>query len=153
MTTLDRVVGLRLLALHQFVYEHSGGRIGARLGRTAMLLLHTTGRKTGRTRIAALLYHREREHYIVVGSKGGSDAPPAWLLNLQARPDVEVQVGTRRFRARARIASAAERRRLWPEVTRLWPQYDRYQSQTSRVIPLVILVPADGMARGGTRST
>ena len=148
MATLDRVVGLRLLALHQFVYDHSGGRIGARLGRTPMLLLRTVGRKTGRLRTAALLYHREPEHYVVVGSKGGSDAPPAWLLNLQARPDVEVQVGTRRFQARARIASAAERRRLWPAVTRLWPQYDRYQSQTRRVIPLVILAPTGGTRRG-----
>lgn len=142
MTTLDRVVGLRLLAVHQFVYELSGGRIGHRVGRTPMLLLRTTGRKTGRSRTAALLYHRDRDRYVVVGSKGGSDSPPAWLLNLQTRPDVEVQVGTRRFRANARIASVAERRRLWPEMTRLWPQYDRYQSLTRRVIPLVILEPA-----------
>jgi deazaflavin-dependent oxidoreductase (nitroreductase family) len=142
ISALDRVFGLRLLALHQFVYERSGGRIGERIGRTSMLLLRTTGRKTGRLRTAALLYHREKDQYVVVGSKGGSDTPPAWLLNLQAQPDVEVQVGTRRFTARARVASAAERRRLWPEVTRLWPQYDRYQAQTSRSIPLVILAPS-----------
>src|SRR6266851_2803626 len=135
MTTLDRFLGWRLLAAHQFVYEHSAGLIGERLGRIRMLLLRTTGRKTGRTRTAALLYHLDGDTYIVVGSKGGSDAPPAWLLNLQASPDVEVQVGTRRFPARARIASVDERRRLWPEMTRLWPQYDRYQSQTRRSIP------------------
>jgi deazaflavin-dependent oxidoreductase (nitroreductase family) len=149
MTTLDRVVGLRLLALHQLVYEMSGGRIGERVGRTSMLLLRTTGRRTGKVRTAALLYHLDHDHYVVVGSKGGSDTPPAWLLNLQAQPEVEVQVGTRRFRAKARIASAAERLRLWPEVTRLWPQYDRYQSQTRRVIPLVILAPS-GPQPGGT---
>lgn len=143
MSTFDRIVGLRLLAIHQLVYELSGGRIGARIGRTPMLLLRTTGRKTGRLRTAALLYHRDRGRYVVVGSKGGSDASPAWLLNLQARPDVQVQVGTERFQARARIASSTERRRLWPEVTRLWPQYDRYQSQTRRSIPLVILAPIE----------
>ncbi len=143
MTTLDRFLGWRLLAAHQFVYEHSAGLIGERLGRIRMLLLRTTGRKTGRTRTAALLYHLDGDTYIVVGSKGGSDAPPAWLLNLQASPDVEVQVGTRRFPARARIASVDERRRLWPEMTRLWPQYDRYQSQTRRSIPLVILTRKD----------
>ncbi len=143
MTALDRVVGLRLLAVHQFVYEVSGGRIGERIGRSPMLLLRTTGRTTGRPRTAALLYHRDRDRYVVVGSKGGSDAPPAWLLNLQTRPDVEVQVGTKRLRANVRVASAVERRRLWPEVTRLWPQYDRYQSQTRRLIPLVILAPTD----------
>jgi deazaflavin-dependent oxidoreductase (nitroreductase family) len=141
MTAFDRFFGLRLLNLHQFVYEHSGGRIGERLGLTPMLLLHTTGRKTRRPRRAALLYYRDGDRYVVVGSKGGSDAPPAWLLNLEASPDVEVQVGTRHFPATARIMSASERRRLWPQMTRLWPQYDRYQSQTDRVIPLISLVP------------
>lgn len=139
MIPFDRVVGLRALALHQFIYERSGGRIGERIGRVSMLLLRTTGRKTGQQRTAALLYHRDGDDHVVVGSKGGSDTPPAWLLNLQASPEVEVQVGTRRFNARARIATDAERRRLWPEVTRIWPQYDRYQSQTARTIPLVIL--------------
>ncbi|MGZ3317717.1 MAG: nitroreductase family deazaflavin-dependent oxidoreductase [Isosphaeraceae bacterium] len=141
MTAFDRIVGLRLLAAHQFIYELSGGRIGEQLGRVHMLLLHTTGRKTGRPRTAALLYHRDRDCYVVVGSKGGSDTPPAWLLNLKAIPDVEVQIGTRRFQAKARVASSEEKRRLWPEVTTLWPQYDRYQSQTGRAIPLVILKP------------
>jgi len=141
MTTFDRVVGLRLLHLHQFVYEHSGGRVGERLGGIPMLLLRTTGRKTGRQRTAALLYHQAGGAYVVVGSKGGSDAPPAWLLNLMATPEVEVQIGTNRFAARAQVASAEKRRALWPEVTRLWPQYDRYQSQTKRRIPLVLLTP------------
>jgi deazaflavin-dependent oxidoreductase (nitroreductase family) len=141
MTAFDRAFGLRVLALHQFIYERSGGRIGERIGRSPMLLLRTTGRKTGRLRVAALLYHRDGGNYVVVGSKGGSDVAPAWLRNLEATPEVDVQVGTRRFPARARIASAGEQRRLWPEMTRLWPQYDRYQSQTQRSIPLVILTP------------
>ena len=141
ISTLDRLVGSRLLAAHQFIYEVTGGRVGERLGRLPMLLLHTTGRKTGRPRTAALLYHRDRNRYVVVASKGGSDSAPAWLLNLTATPDVLVQVGTKRFGAAARAASAEEQRRLWPAVTKLWPQYDRYQSQTNRPIPLVILTP------------
>ncbi len=141
ITPFDRVIGLRALALHQFVYERSGGRIGERLGQAQMLMLRTTGRKTGRQRTAALLYHREGNDYVVVGSKGGSDIAPAWLLNLQATPEVEVQIGTKRFAANARIASESERRRLWPEMTRKWSQYDRYQAQTRRLIPLVILAP------------
>ncbi len=141
MTPFDRQLGLRALAIHQFVYEHSGGRIGRRIGRSPMLLLRTKGRKTGRQRTAALLYHQAGDQYIVVGSKGGSDSAPAWLLNLMARPEVEVQVGTTRFPAAARVASPAERSRLWPEMTKLWPQYDRYQAQTKRVIPLVVLTP------------
>jgi len=141
MTWFDRVVGVRLLRAHQIVYELSRGRIGERVGRVPMLLLHTTGRKTGRPRTAALLYYRDRDDYVVVGSKGGSDTPPAWLLNLKAIPDVGVQVGTRRLAANARVASDEQQRRLWPEVARLWPQYGRYQSQTRRRIPLVILRP------------
>jgi deazaflavin-dependent oxidoreductase (nitroreductase family) len=141
MTSFDQAVGLRVLALHQLIYEKSGGRIGERIGRSPMLLLRTTGRKTGLTRTAALLYHRDGGNYVVVGSKGGSDVAPAWARNLEALPDVGVQVGVKRFPARARIASPEERRRLWPEMTRLWPQYDRYQSQTQREIPLVILSP------------
>jgi deazaflavin-dependent oxidoreductase (nitroreductase family) len=141
MTPFDRALGLRALALHQFVYERSSGRIGQRLGQTRMLMLRTIGRKTGRQRTVALLYHRDGNEYVVVGSKGGSDTPPAWLLNLQSVPNVEVQVGTKRFSACARIASHPERRRLWPEMTKHWPQYDRYQARTDRLIPLVILTP------------
>jgi len=142
MTPFDQAVGLRVLALHQLIYEKSGGRIGERIGRSPMLLLRTTGRKTGLTRTAALLYHRDGGDYVVVGSKGGSDVAPAWVRNLDALPDVRVQVGVKRFAAKGRIASAEERRRLWPEITRLYPQYVRYQSQTQREIPLVILSPA-----------
>ena len=142
MTAFDRVVGLRLLGLHQLIYELSGGRFGHRFGRTSMLLLRTTGRKAGQPRTVALLYHRDGDHYVVIGSKGGSDISPAWLLNLEAVPDIQVQVGTKRFPAKARVASSAERGRLWPEITRLYPQFDRYQSQTRRLIPLVILAPA-----------
>jgi deazaflavin-dependent oxidoreductase (nitroreductase family) len=142
MTTFDRLLGLRALNLHQFIYERTGGRIGQHLGKLPMLLLETQGRKTGRPRTVALLYHRDRDNYVVVGSKGGSDSPPAWLLNLQATPKVGVQVGTERFPATARVARADERGRLWLELTRLWPDYARYQSQTSREIPVVILAPS-----------
>ena len=142
MTPFDRAVGLRVLALHQFIYEKSGGRIGERIGKSPMLLLRTTGRKTGRPRTAALLYHRDAGNYVVGGSKGGSDVAPGWLRNLEALPDVGVQVGVKQFAARAHVASVEERRRLWPEMTRLYPQYTRYQSQTQREIPLVILTPA-----------
>ena len=141
MTRYDSVLGLRLLRAHQFIYLLSRGHIGHRFGRTSMLLMTTTGRKTGRQRTVALLYHQDANHYVVIGSKGGSDVPPAWLGNLEADPDVAVQVGTKRFPARARIATVAERGRLWPEITRRHPQFDRYQSQTHRLIPLVIVAP------------
>jgi deazaflavin-dependent oxidoreductase (nitroreductase family) len=141
MTAFDRLVGLRLLNLHQLAYELTGGRWGHRLGGVRTLLLRTTGRRSGQRRTAALLYHRDGDRLVVVGSRGGSDTPPAWLLNLQTQPDVEVQLGTQHFPARARVASAEEQERLWPVMTALWPDYERYQAQTSRRIPLVILEP------------
>jgi deazaflavin-dependent oxidoreductase (nitroreductase family) len=142
MTPFDRQLGLRLLGLHQLVYERTGGLVGHRLGRLRTLLLRTRGRKSGERRTAALLYLGDGEDWVVVGSKGGSDQPPAWLLNLEAEAEVEVQVGTRRHPARARVANAEERRRLWPRFTRFWPDYERYQAQTRREIPLVILTPS-----------
>ena len=140
-TRFDEVVGLRLLNLHQFIYERTGGLIGHRLGPVKTLLLRTRGRRSGEMRTAALTYLDDSGRYVVVGSRGGSDAPPSWLLNLQANPEVEVQVGTHRSRALARIANDAERKRLWPKMVALWPDYARYQAQTERVIPLVILKP------------
>ena len=142
MTRIDRQLGLRLLDLHQLIYERTGGLIGHRLGRVRTLLLRTRGRRSGETRTAALLYLMDGDRFVVVGSKGGSDTPPAWLLNLLADPAVEIQIGTRRFPARARVATDAERRRLWPVVVGEWAQYERYQSQTKREIPLVILKPS-----------
>jgi deazaflavin-dependent oxidoreductase (nitroreductase family) len=141
MTPFDRQLGLRLLGLHQLVYDRSGGLIGHRLGAVTMLLLRTRGRKSGEQRTAALLYIADGEQYVVVGSKGGSDSPPAWLLNLEADPEVEVQVGTRRFAALGRKATPTEHRRLWPKLTSIWPDYERYQLQTRRKIPLVLLEP------------
>jgi len=72
MTTFDRLVGLRMLALHQFIYERTGGRIGRRMGKAQMLLLETKGRKSGRSRTVALLYLNDRDDYVVVGSKAAA---------------------------------------------------------------------------------
>ena len=140
---VEIAVGLRLLSLLQLVYEGTDGRIGARLGPYRLLLLRTRGRKSGEIRTAELLYADDGDQLVVVGSKGGSDSPPAWLLNLEADPEVEIQVGTRRWRTRAEVASADERRRLWPVVTRIWPDYDLYQSRSAREIPLVLLPIGD----------
>jgi deazaflavin-dependent oxidoreductase (nitroreductase family) len=139
---LEIWLGLRLLNLHQAVYERSGGRIGAELGGRKMLLLTTTGRRSGTRRTVALLYVDDGGKLVVVGSKGGSDTAPAWFLNLEAEPACRVQVGTRRFRARARVAQGKQRSRLWREVVKAWPDYDRYQARTDRQIPIVILDPS-----------
>ena len=101
------------LKLHQFLYRHSGGLIGSRVVAGRALLLTTTGRRSGAPRTCALIYLKDGERLVVVASNGGSDHPPSWLLNLQADPDVGVQIGRKKFSARASVASAAERERLW----------------------------------------
>lgn len=134
-------VGLRLLGMLQFFYELSDGRIGSRVGPYKLLLLRTRGRRTGQLRTSELLYVEDGANLVVIGSKGGSDAPPAWLLNLQAASEAEVQVGTRRFPVRARMAEGEERDRLWTAANAIWPDYQRYQDRSSRRIPVVVLEP------------
>ena len=104
-----------------------------------VLILTTTGRRSGETRSTPLIYGRSGADYLVVGSKGGAPTPPAWYLNLQANPDVSVQVKADRFAARARTASKQEKPELWKLMTSIWPDYDEYQTKTEREIPVIIL--------------
>jgi deazaflavin-dependent oxidoreductase (nitroreductase family) len=120
-------------------YVDTDGAEGHDWQGTHVLILTTTGRRSGEARRNPLIYGRHGDAYLVVGSKGGSQRPPAWYLNLQAQPQVEVQVLGDRFRARARTATAEERAALWPTMTAEWPAYDDYQTRTSREIPIVIL--------------
>jgi deazaflavin-dependent oxidoreductase (nitroreductase family) len=141
------------LKLHTYVYERSDGRIGKHSGGVPALLLTTTGRKSGLDRTHAMTYCRDRGDYIVVASNGGSDRPPAWLLNIEADPRVTLRVGRRVLRATARVATDEEQAYLWPLVNRtnrglsrlLHPgvtgRYDVYQRHTSRRIPVVVLSP------------
>jgi deazaflavin-dependent oxidoreductase (nitroreductase family) len=108
------------------------------------LLLTTRGRRTGTRRRTALIYGRDGDRYLVVASVGGSARHPAWYLNLLEHPEVEVQVGAERFRARARTAGAQEKPRLWTLMTAIWPAYEGYQRKTRRDIPVVILERLDG---------
>ena len=106
------------------------------------LLLTTTGRKSGERYIFPLFYGETGDGgYIVVASKGGAPQHPGWYRNLLAHPDVEVQVGTRKLKARARTATGAERARLWQEALKFWPPYADYQTKTEREIPVVVLDP------------
>ena len=103
------------------------------------LLLTTMGRRSGESRTTPLVYGRDGEDYLVVASKGGADRSPGWYVNLQADPEVQVQVLADRFRARARTATQEERPRMWREMTSHWPDYDDYQKKTDREIPVVVL--------------
>jgi deazaflavin-dependent oxidoreductase (nitroreductase family) len=103
------------------------------------LILTTKGRRSGQPRPTPLIYGTHDGDYLVVASKGGSDAPPAWYRNLSDDPEVEVQVEGDRFRARARTAAAEEKPELWRRMAEIWPAYDDYQQRTDRDIPVVVL--------------
>jgi deazaflavin-dependent oxidoreductase (nitroreductase family) len=125
--------------LHRFVYLASGGRIGHKLGRQPMLLLHTVGRKSGEPRITPLLYVPDGERWLLVASNAGDDRPPAWWLNLRAAGEATIQVGRARHRVRAREAGPDERPGLWKRVCDQYPNYARYEQRTARAIPVVVL--------------
>ena len=103
------------------------------------LLLTTTGRKSGGQRQLPLIYGEDPGGLVIVASKGGAPAHPAWYLNLVEHPQVIVQVAQERYRAVARVVDPEERQRLWPKMTAIWPQYDDYQEKTDREIPVVVL--------------
>jgi deazaflavin-dependent oxidoreductase (nitroreductase family) len=106
---------------------------------TKILLLFTKGRKSGEERANALIFEPDGDDYLIVASKGGAPAPPAWFLNLEAEPTVEVQVKDDRFKANARVANDDEKPRMWKKMTGAWPDYDAYQEKTDRQIPVVVL--------------
>ncbi|GAB1689596.1 nitroreductase family deazaflavin-dependent oxidoreductase [Krasilnikovia sp. M28-CT-15] len=111
------------------------------------LLLITHGRRSGKLRRTALAYARDDDRYVVAASNGGADRHPAWFLNLAADPDVTVQVGTETLPARARIAPAEEKPRLWQLMITMMPSYREYEKATARDIPVVILEPSPDLAR------
>ena len=133
------------LRFHEALYVRTDGRIGHRLIGVPALLLRTTGRKTGLTRTAALIYGRDGNGYVLVASNHGYDRPPARFVNLQADRHVSVQVGRTRVDGIATIVAAGD-----PDYDRLWKlvnlsnhgRYEGYQSKTSRPIPLVVVRPA-----------
>jgi deazaflavin-dependent oxidoreductase (nitroreductase family) len=120
-------------------YRATDGEEGHDWQGTQTLLLTTTGRKSGQPRTIPLIYAPRGDTYMVVASKGGADAPPAWYLNLSDSPEVEVQVKGDRFNAQARTASPEEKPEMWRTMTAEWPAYDEYQEKTSREIPVVVL--------------
>jgi deazaflavin-dependent oxidoreductase (nitroreductase family) len=134
----------RVLGLHQQLYERTDGRVGHRMVGVPTLLLRTTGRRSGATRTNALVYARDGDDYLLVASNGGSDQPPAWLLNLRANPDVEIQVGRERRMGTARVIERSD-----PDGERLWrivnennrDRYNGYEKQTNRPIPVIAVRP------------
>ena len=121
-------------------YRETGGKVGHiwREGST-ILLLTTTGRKTGEKRTAPLIYAQDGDRYVIIASKGGAPEHPGWYQNLDKSPEVELQVEGEVFRARARVAKGEERERLWRLANTVWRHYDEYAKKTDREIPVVVL--------------
>jgi deazaflavin-dependent oxidoreductase (nitroreductase family) len=121
-------------------YRETDGAVGHIWRRGAkVLLLTTTGRKTGNPATTPLIYERDGDEYVIVASRGGSHQHPGWYRNLVKELIVEVQVLGDVFRAAARTATGDERERLWRLVLEQWPDYERYQERTDRQIPVVVL--------------
>jgi deazaflavin-dependent oxidoreductase (nitroreductase family) len=112
-------------------------------GLVPTLLLTTTRRRSGKPQIVPLIYGTTATGYAIVASKGGAPSHPAWYLNLSAHPEVEIQIAAKRFRARARTATGAERSALWNQMAKIYPPYIDYQERTDREIPVVVLEPLE----------
>jgi deazaflavin-dependent oxidoreductase (nitroreductase family) len=126
-------------AEHVRVYRETDGQRGYHWRGTTILLLTTTGARSGQSRTTPLIHRTDGDRWVVVASKGGAPAHPSWFVNLQADPDIEIQVEGERIPVRASTAEGPERDRLWSLMTEVWPAYDDYQAKTDREIPVVIL--------------
>ena len=128
---------------HAGVYRATGGKLFGRMGKSPILLLNTVGRKSGKKRTSPLLYAMDGEDFVIIASKGGASAHPAWYLNLMANPEATVEIEDREVRVRAEEADSEEKSRLWQKMVEMYPAYDAYQEKTEREIPLLVLRPVE----------
>ena len=127
--------------VHRWLFRLSGGRIGRRINGFEVLLLTTTGRKSGEPRRVALQSLEHGEGWAVIASYAGEDRHPSWWLNLEAEPTADVQVRNERTRVRAREATGSEREELWTRFVAVDDAFEEYTRRTSRVLPVVVLEP------------
>lgn len=120
-------------------YVATDGEEGHDWQNTTVLILTTIGRKSGEQRSTPLIYRPYGDDVLVVASNGGADQPPLWYRNIEANPEVQVQVKGDRYTARARTATPQEKPDMWRTMAATWPAYDEYQSKTDREIPVVVL--------------
>jgi F420H(2)-dependent quinone reductase len=123
------------------LYRLSGGRIMGKVNNAPVLLLTTTGRKSGQQRTAPVVYLADGENLVVIGSNAGHSRTPAWSLNLKADPEAEVEVGRERRPVRARIAEGGERAELWRRHNVQYSGFDEYEARTGRDIAVFVLEP------------
>ncbi len=127
--------------IHIALYRRTGGKLGGRFRGSPVLLLTSTGRRSGQLRTTPLLHVVDGDRKVVVASYLGAEHHPAWYHNLLAHPEVTVQAGSSVQQMRAEVADPAERARLWSPLVAMYPTYDDYQAKTERQIPVVVLTP------------
>jgi deazaflavin-dependent oxidoreductase (nitroreductase family) len=122
-------------------YEETDGEVGWEWGDHGgtILILTTTGRKSGKERKNALLFREVPGGYAIVSSNAGASDHPNWHYNLVANPEVKVQIKGDKFNARAHVADSEEREKIWPKMVEVWPDYNEYAKKTDREIPIVVL--------------
>jgi deazaflavin-dependent oxidoreductase (nitroreductase family) len=124
-------------------FRANNGKVGGPFEGAPLLLLHTTGAKTGAARINPVMYRADGDRLVIFASKGGSDTNPDWFRNLGANPETVVEVGSETRKVIARVAEGEERERLWEAHKRAFPNFADYERRTTRQIPVVILEPAN----------
>ena len=122
-------------------FRANEGKVGGGFAGAPMLLLHTTGARTGADRVNPLVHGRDGDSLVIFASKAGAPTNPDWFHNLVANPDVVAEVGTETLTFRARVAAGEERDRLWSRQKELVPGFADYEAKTTRQIPVVVLEP------------
>lgn len=123
------------------LYRLSNGKVMGRMAGLNLLLLTTTGRKTGKQHTTELGYFEQDGDYVIIASNAGRDKHPQWFLNLKQNPQVSVQIQDKHINATAEETDSKSRDELWAKLVSLSPQYGRYSTSTKRVIPMIRLHP------------
>lgn len=130
------------ISLHVFLYRLTGGKLaGSSSGDTGIILLTTTGRKSGHKRTLPLGSFKDGVNYVVIASNGGQATHPAWFHNLKSNPNVDIQVNSQQMHAVAEVVGPDRYAELWKRLLQRMPSYERYTKSTTRQIPLVLLKP------------
>jgi deazaflavin-dependent oxidoreductase (nitroreductase family) len=120
-------------------FRENAGRVGGQFEGAPVLLLHTVGARSGKTRVNPMMYLPDGDRYCVFASYAGNPKNPAWYHNLVAHPEVTVEVGTEKFPARASVLQGAERDAIYAKQATLYPGFREYQEKTTRTIPVIAI--------------
>ena len=136
-------MGMLIFKVIVFLYNVSGGRIGGKMDKVPVLLLTTTGRKTGKKRTLPLIYIMDGSAYVITASAGGADKNPGWFFNIRSNPQATIQVKDKHIKVTAEIAGREKKSELWARLVEVAPNFAGYQKRSSREIPMVILHPVE----------